>query len=208
MQPPAIPERRLEDMAEQLSLERDNTAVLIMDYQNDIIGSLPEALQSELLAKASTALERARREGIPVIYVVVRFREGYPEISSRDVARRGIRESGRLREGTTGAEIHPAVAPQPGEVVVTKRRTGPFSTTDLAAVLNAKGIETLVLMGVSTSGCVLSAVRWGADIDYQLIVLADCCADRDEEVHRVLTEKVFPRQATVVTSQEFLQALG
>ncbi|MFC1864642.1 cysteine hydrolase family protein [Chloroflexota bacterium] len=195
-------------MTAQLSLERDKTAVVIMDYQNDIVGAYPEALRDELLAKASAVLTGARREGIPIIYVVVRFREGYPEISLRDAARRGIKESGRLREGTFGAEIYPAVAPQPGEVVVTKRRTGPFSTTDLTAVLNAKGIETLVLMGVSTSGCVLTAVRWAADIDYHLIVLADCCADRDEEVHRVLTEKVFPRQATVVTSQEFLQAVG
>ena len=195
-------------MANQLSIERDKTAVLIMDYQNDIVGAYPEASRNELLARASAVLAAARRVGIPVIYVVVRFREGYPEISPKDRARRGIKESGRLMEGTSGAEIHPAVAPQPGEVVVTKRRTAPFSTTDVGAVLNAKGIDTLVLMGVATSGCVLSSVRWAADIDYQLIVVADCCADRDEEVHRVLTQKVFTRQATVVTSQEFLQALG
>jgi len=195
-------------MTGQLSIERGKTAVVIMDYQNDIVGTLPEDVRNELLARASAALESARREGIPIIYVVVRFREGYPEVSSRDAARRGIRESGRLTEGTPGAEILPEVAPQHGEVVVTKRRTGAFSTTDLAAVLNAGSIETLVLMGVSTSGCVLSTVRWAADIDYRLVVLADCCADRDEEVHRVLTEKVFPRQAAVVTSQEFIQALG
>jgi nicotinamidase-related amidase len=195
-------------MADQLSIERDKTAVVIMDYQSDIVGGYPEDVRNELLARASKVLTKARREGIPVIYVVVRFREGYPEISSRDEARRGIRQSGRLVEGTPGAEILPEVAPQPGEVVVAKRRTGPFSTTDLNAILNAKGIETLVLMGVSTSGCVLSAVRWAADIDYRLIVIADCCADRDDEVQRVLTEKVFPRQATVVNSDEFIQALG
>jgi len=195
-------------MADQVSFERGKTAVLVMDYQNDIIGGYPEAFQKELLARANRVLAAARRRDIPVIYVVVRFREGYPEISPRDIARRAIKESGRLREGTTGAEIHPALAPQPGEVVVTKRRTGAFSTTDLAAVLSACGINTLVLMGVSTSGVVLSTVRWAADIDYQLIVLADCCADRDEEVQRVLVEKVFPRQATVVTAKEFLQALG
>lgn len=195
-------------MAEQLSIERDKTAVVIMDYQNDIVGGYPEDVRNELLTRASKVLTTARREDIPVIYVVVRFREGYPEISARDAARRGIRQTGRLVEGTPGAEIFSEVAPQPGEVVVAKRRTGPFSTTDLNAVLNAKGIETLVLMGVSTSGCVLSAVRWAADIDYRLIVIADCCADRDDEVQQVLTEKVFPRQATVVTSDEFIQALG
>jgi len=172
-------------MAEQLSFERNKTAVLIMDYQNRQLSSFPEAFRNELLAKANTVLAQARQEGVPVIYVEVRRGERTPE-----------------------TEIHPAVTPKPGEVVLTKRRFGPFSTTDLDAVLKAKGIETLVLMGISTSGVVLSTVRWAADIDYQLIVLTDCCADRDEEVQRVLMEKVLTRQATVVPSREFLKVLG
>ena len=113
-------------------------------------------------------------------------------------------------ERTPETEIHSAVTPQSGDIVVTKSRVGPFSTTDLDAILKAKSIETLVLMGIRTSGVVLSTVRWAADIDYRLIVLSDCCADRDEEVQRVLMGKVFPflGQATVLTSKEFLQALG
>ena len=195
-------------MADQLSLERERTAVVIMDYQNDILGMYPEDMRKGLLTRANAVLTGSRHAGIPVIYVAVRFREDYPEVSPRDATRRGIRSSGRLQEGTMGAEIHPAVTPHPGEAIVVKRRTGPFSTTDLTAILNARDINTLVLMGVSTSGCVLSAVRWAADIDYQLVVISDCCMDRDEEVQRVLTEKVFARQATVVTAQEFLTALG
>jgi len=174
-------------MAEQLSFDRNKTAVLIMDYQNRQLSAFSDTFRDELLAKANMVLAKVRREGVPVIYVEVRRGERTPE-----------------------TEIHPAVTPQPGEVVVTKSRVGPFSTTDLDAILKAKGIETLVLMGVMTSGVVLSTVRWAADIDYRLIVLSDCCADRDEEVQRVLMEKVFPffGQATVVTSQEFLRALG
>ena len=60
----------------------------------------------------------------------------------------------------------------------------------------------------NSSGVVLSTVRRAADADYELVVLADCCADGDEEAHRVLTQKVFPRQATVVASQNFIRALG
>ena len=89
----------------------------------------------------------------------------------------------------------------------TTRGVGPFSTTDLDAFLKTKGIDTLVLMRIRTSGCVLSTVRWAADIDYGLIVLSDCCADQDDEVQRVLMEKVFPRRASVVTAQKFLQVL-
>jgi nicotinamidase-related amidase len=155
-----------------------------MDYQIRILNSLSKEFQNELITRANKVLSKARQKGISVIYVEVRRGERTPE---------------------TG--IHPEITPQPGELVLTKRRVGPFSTTNLDEVLKKQGIETLVLMGISTSGCVLSTVRWAADIDYQLIVLSDCCADRDDEVQRVLMEKVFPRQASVVTSQEFPETL-
>lgn len=195
-------------MATPLTIDRYSTAVLCMDYQNDIVGTYPEDRQRELLQKASEVLATARRAGIPVIYVVVRFREGYPEVSPRNKLFQNIKAAGRLREGTPGAEIHHQVAPRSGEVIVTKRRVGAFSTTDMETMLKAKGVTHLVLMGIATSGVVLSTVRWAADADYEITVLADCCADADEEVHRVLTQKVFPRQATVATAAEFLRAIG
>ena len=101
----------------------------------------------------------------------------------------------------------PAIAPQTGDRQLAKRRAGAFSTTALDVSLRELGRDTIVLMGVSTSGCVLSTVRWATDINYKIVVVSDGCADRDPEVHRVLTEKVFPRQATVVAAKEFLQAL-
>lgn len=195
-------------MATSLTVDRDSTAILCMDYQCDIVGAYPEARQREILRQAGGVLTAARQAQMSVIYVVVRFRDGYPEVSPRNKLFQGLKSAGRLREWTSGAEIHPDVAPQPGEVIVTKRRVGAFSTTDLETVLKAKGITHLVLMGIATSGVVLSTVRWAADADYELTVLADCCADADDEVHRVLTQKVFPRQATVVSSEEFLQVLG
>lgn len=92
--------------------------------------------------------------------------------------------------------------------MVTKRRVGAFATTDLETILRAKNISTLVMFGIATSGVVLSTVRWAADMDYRIIVVSDACADRSEEVHRVLTEKVFPGQASVVSTRELLSAIG
>ena len=69
----------------------------------------------------------------------------------------------------------PAVRPQPEDVVVVKHRVGAFSSTDLDMILRAKGVDTLVLTGLATSGVVLSTVRQGADADYRLVVVADCC---------------------------------
>ena len=188
------------------TLDAKQTAVLVMDYQNDIVDLLPAQEREPLLDRAASLVAGARQAGLPVIYVVVRFREGYPEVSAQNPLFASLKQTGLLREGTPGAEIHARVAPKPGEVVVTKRRVGAFSTTDLETVLRAKGIHTLVLAGIATSGVVLSTVRWAADMDYQQVVVADACADRDPEVHRVLTEKVFRGQATTVSTAAALEA--
>ena len=172
-------------MATQLSIDRSKTAILVMDYQKRQLSAFSEEFQNEIIIRANKVLAKARHEGILVINVEVQRGERTPE-----------------------TEIHPMMTPPPGEPLLTKHRTGPFSTTNLDELLKKQGIETLVLMGIRTSGCVLTTVRWAADVDYKLIVLSDCCADQDEEVHRVLMEKVFPRQASVIISKEFLQIAG
>ncbi len=66
----------------------------------------------------------------------------------------------------------------------------------------------MILTGIATSGVVLSTLRDAADQDYRMVVIGDCCADADPEVHRVLTEKVFPRQADVIRLDDFLKSLA
>ena len=192
----------------EFTIDPEKTAVLIMDYENDIVGMLPIDIQGPLIERANKILKEARKAKIQIIYVVVRFREGYPEVNLQNKLFSSLKQSGRLIEGTQGAEIDSRVAPQPGDIVVTKRRVGAFSTTDMETILRSKNINKLVLFGISTSGVVLSTVRWAADMDYSLAVVSDACADRDSEVNRVLMEKVFPWQATVVTSDDFLRAIG
>ena len=75
-------------------------------------------------------------------------------------------------------------------------------------ILRAHDIDTLILMGHTTSGVILSTVRYGADADYGLIVVEEGCADRDPEVHQLLMQKVVPRQAVVASSQDVVRALG
>jgi nicotinamidase-related amidase len=195
-------------MPEELKIDRARTAVLIMDYQNEIVGGLPEKTQSSILDNASKILRAARQADLPVIYVVVNFREGYPDVSPRNKGFSGIIGTGRFLAGSLKAEIHPGVAPQKGDIIVTKRRVGAFSSTDLETMLRARDINNLILFGVSTSGCVLTTVRDGADADYGMVVVSDACADRDEEVHRVLLDKILPRQANMATTEEVLKAVS
>ena len=158
---------------QSLISDKSKTAVLVMDYQKEIVAGYAEGQQKPLLQSARLVLEAARQVRLPVIYVVVRLRDGYPEVNPRNKTFSRVKESRRFREGTAGAEVHADVAPQPSEIVVTKRRVGAFSTTDLETVLRAKEINALVLLGLSTSGVVLSTVRWAADMDYELVVISD-----------------------------------
>ena len=141
------------------------------------------------------------------IYVCVAFRAGYPEVSERNKSAPAIAESGRFADGDPGSAVHPAVAPTPGDVIVTKRRVSAFAGSDLEVVLRAGGIDSLVLSGIATSGVVLSTLRQTADLDYRLTVLADGCLDADPEVNRVLLGTVFPRQAQVVRIADWAASL-
>ena len=93
-------------------------------------------------------------------------------------------------------------------MVITKRRVSAFTGSDLEVVLRSGDVQHLVLCGISTSGVVLSTLREAADKDYRLTVLSDLCADPNPEVHRLLLEKVFVRQAEVVTSEQWIHGLG
>ncbi|MGH3223537.1 MAG: cysteine hydrolase family protein [Streptosporangiaceae bacterium] len=113
----------------------------------------------------------------------------------------------RFGENSPATQIHPALAPRPGEPIVVKKRVSAFTGSDLEVLLRSMSVTHLVLTGIATSGVVLSTAREAADRDYQLTVLADGCADADDEVHRVLLSKVFPRQAIVTTAQEWAAIL-
>ncbi len=199
-------------MTTPLSIDRDRTAVLVLHVQNIVVSGETSGLKSgqpELLERISSVLNGARAAGVLVIYLVVQFRPGYPEVSaSSGPTFTSLKRTNRLLEGTEEAQVHPKVAPQAGDLVVVGRRTGAFTNTEMEGLLKARGITDLVLTGINTSGTVLTTVRWAADIDYGLVVLEDCCADSDEEVHRVLTQKVFPKHAHVATSKDFLSAIS
>jgi nicotinamidase-related amidase len=188
-----------------ITIDRNHTALLVMDLQAQTVGMLGDGAGA-LLAQAQTLIAKARAAKLPVIYVVVGFSPGYPEVSARNVSFYAVIKSGGLND-TSAADIPAQVRPEPGEVVVVKHRVSAFAGTDLEMILRAKTVDTLILMGIATSGVVLSTVRHAADADYRLFVVRDACADRDEEVHRVLLEKVFVRQTTVVSAGEICDAL-
>jgi nicotinamidase-related amidase len=180
--------------------------LLLMDFQHGIVERLGVP---SVVGAADRAALAARAASIPVMFVRVGFRPGYPEVAEANATFSAVtaQAGDAYTQDHPATQIHAALAPQDGEPVIVKRRVSAFSGSDLDVLLRAAGADALVLAGISTSGVVLSTLRQAADLDYRLTVLADACADPDAEVHRVLTEKVFPRQALVTTADEWIASL-
>ncbi len=186
-----------------------HTAVLGMDCQAGIVSIYADP-QGEFIERAARVLGAARSAGIPVVLVQVGFRPGLPEIGARNKLFAAIKaspEHQKLFQGPAAA-IHPRLGPEPNDIVVTKHRVSAFAGTDLDMILRAQDIDTVVLFGIATSGVVLSTLLEAGDADYRVVVVADCCADRDAELHGALMERLFARRAEVITAAEFVAALG
>lgn len=183
------------------------TAVLSMDMQAGILSMYTS--DDALVQRAAEVLDRCRAQHLPVIHIRVGFRPGLPEVSERNPLFGAIRHSPehqKLFQGTAGA-VHPLLGPKEGDIVIEKHRVSAFTGTDLDMILRAQSVDTLVLFGIATSGVVLSTLLDAGDADYRVIVIRDCCGDREPELHTALMEKLFPRRGTVMTAAELLALL-
>lgn len=179
-------------------MKNTNKALLVMDMQLSILNTAADKPEP-FINKVAEAIKKARAKQIPIIYVVLGFRNTLPEISQNNRMFMPFKTALSQTDMQHWSAIHPELAPQEQDIIVTKRRVSAFTGSDLEVVLRGLDVQHLVLTGIATSGIVLSTAREAADKDYQLTIISDCCYDRDPEVHRVLTEKVFPRQAEVVS---------
>ena len=182
-------------------IDPSRSALVVMDYQPAIVARVPGS--DDLLARMRDTIALARGHGMTIGYVRVAFDDAdYAAVPETNKSFSVLAGGRQMHADAPETAVHEAVAPEPGDIVVRKTRVGGFSTTDLDRQLRDRGVDTLILAGISTSGVVLSTVRDAADHDYRLYVLEDGCADTDPEVHRVLTQKIFPRQAYVVSIAE------
>ena len=184
-----------------IEIDLERTAIVMIDMQRDFLepGGFGEALGNDvsLLAKAvapcSALLEGARARGMLIIHT----REGHrPDLSDAPRAKveRGapgkrIGDPGPmgriLIRGEAGHDIVPALYPRPGEPVIDKPGKGAFYATDLESILQLRGIESLIVCGVTTEVCVHTTVREANDRGFRCIVPADCCGSYFPEFHEV-----------------------
>jgi nicotinamidase-related amidase len=189
-----------------MKLDGQKTAMLTLDFQQGILARAAGAADG-VIANAARAVDFGRKQRYLLIHVGLGFSEGHPEIPDKETPFSRAKQNNLFVKGSPSGEFHSSIA-RKVELVVYKQRYGAFSENDLQLILRARGVENLVFFGVSTSGIVLSTVRRAFDLDFRCVILKDACFDADPEVHRVLTEKVFPVQATVTTVDEFIFEQG
>jgi len=195
-------------MAERLSFDPTRTAVLSMDIQTGVVSAYVK--DDAFIPRVARVLNLARRAGMRVVHVKVGFRPNVPEASPRNLFLSAVKASPahqQFFQGDSGA-THAGAAPEPNDLIVTKSRVSAFAGTDLDLLLHANDIDTLVLLGIATCGVVLSTSVDAFDADYRVVIVKDCCADSDTELHTCLIDRYFPRMASVITAEEFQAALA
>lgn len=177
------------------------SALLVMDFQPDIVANFPAA---DAIANTKKVLDAARAAGMPIAYVVVGFRPGHPEVSANNKGFAAAKAAGRLVNPVVIDEL----APIEGEPLVYKRRVGALYGTELPVILSAFQANHLILTGISTSGVILSTTRLAADMDFAVTILADCVGDNDPELHEFLLTRILSRQAEISDSASFISSLS
>lgn len=212
------------ELLRELDVRRETSALLLVDmvraYLDPAVAHHPvdAGWAGRIVATTEKVLGAARRLGLPSIFVTNWSRKPGPLglVDRRNPfwtwqAGRPIpgstfkRNVGRIVEGAPVAEIHPAIRPVEGEVVVNKRRYSAFFGTDLESILKGLGTQSLFVIGVNTNNCVMATCYAAQDRDYQVFVLEDCCGSMNgPDYHEAALKQIKAALGWVLTSEQFI----
>lgn len=201
-----------------LRIECRRAAVVVIECQNDLIhedhigtrgvsGALAAAVRDRgVIASIARVLQAARTAGLPVLYANKETKPGIP-VPDAPIYR-WRRASPMLLEGSRGAEVHEALAPKAGDLVL-RRFLGvdPSYGSGLFGTLHALRRDVIIATGVSTNFAVEGTVRGAVNRSLSVIVPEDCCASAPLEMHRFSIERILSLLATITTSHEVVAAL-
>jgi nicotinamidase-related amidase len=187
----------------ELQLDPQKTALVLIDLQNAIVGMTPAPHSADKVVENSVKLANAfRAKGAPVVYV---------RVDLSDFLNLPVDQPFNLGDKplpAVASEIAPSAGFQPGDILVTKRHWGAFAGTDLEQQLKSRGIDTVVLTGISTNAGVESTARQGTGLGFGFVLVEDACSSQNAEHHRFAFENIFPRLTRVRSTDEVLAALA
>jgi nicotinamidase-related amidase len=187
----------------ELQLDPQKTALVLIDLQNAIVGMTPAPHSADKVVENSVKLANAfRAKGAPVVYV---------RVDLSDFLNLPVDQPFNLGDKplpAVASEIAPSAGFQPGDILVTKRHWGAFAATDLEQQLKSRGIDTVVLTGISTNAGVESTARQGTGLGFGFVLVEDACSSQNAEHHRFAFENIFPRLTRVRSTDEVLAALA
>ena len=194
------------------------SALLMLHYQNGLVrhegvfafsGTAAQVEKHGCLQKTARVIEASRAAGIPVAYVNIEFRPGFPELKKPTYPLiESIQERNAFLRGSWDAAVPEELAPADDDLIVINFNSSAFSHTDLDCMLRAKQVGSLYLAGIATNWVVESTARYGAELGYDITVLSDCCQGFSDELHDFAIEKTLPFYGSVIESPEFLASLG
>lgn len=160
--------------------------------------------QSHAIPVMAKLIDAARRSRVPIFYATTLFEPEDTEL----VFLKKIPTIGGFRSGSRSIEIHPALAPRESDTVIRKKFPSSFAGTDLDERLRSAGIDTLILVGCSTSGCIRAAAQDGVSLDYHVIVPRDAVCDRSSAAHEANLIDIDAKFADVVSADDVQQRLA
>ena len=173
-----------------------------MHYQTDIMALFPSVAPA-LLANTRKLCDAARATGISVYFAKFHFSPGYPEISPLNKNGQGVKQLGLFVHD----RISPELGQQANEPLIIAHRASVFYGTDLQVRLSAQGVNTLIMVGVASTGVMLSSIAHASDADFRLFTVKDCCYDPDQVVHDHLFATAFESRTTVLSLADALRLL-
>ncbi|MFL9918109.1 cysteine hydrolase [Paraburkholderia fungorum] len=179
------------------------TALVVMHYQTDILALFPSVAPT-LLVNTRELCDAARARSVSVYFAKIQFSPGYPEVSPLNRNGQGIKQLGLFVDD----KIAPELGQQDTEPLIIAHRASVFFGTGLQARLSAQGIDTLLMVGIASTGVVLSSVAYASDADFRLFTVKDCCYDPDQVVHDHLFSTAFDSRTTVLSLADALLLLA
>ncbi|MDR6772537.1 N-carbamoylsarcosine amidohydrolase [Azospirillum sp. BE72] len=183
----------------------ERPALLVIDFmQGYTTEGAPLYAPGVVSAVAETVdlLDAARRHGIPVVHTNIRYHPGHFADGGMWVRKAPVMKD--MVEGNPLAAFCPEVAPLPEEVVISKQYASSFFGTSLAPMLHAMGVDTVVLTGCSTSGCIRATAVDAVQHGFRTIVVRECVGDRHDGPHEANLFDIDSKYGDVVNKQEAL----